>query len=174
MQILTTKRLTLEHATVKDSDFFLALLNSPGWLKYIGDRGVKTLEDAVKYIDNSLIDAYKQQGFGLYKMTIKSHKKPIGICGFVKRDYLDHPDIGFAILPDYESQGYTYEAAKAIMSYGKNTLNLEQIHAITDANNIPSQQLLIKLGLSKTGIITPDNTPLLLFSDQGKHQINNH
>ncbi|WP_394974910.1 GNAT family N-acetyltransferase [uncultured Croceitalea sp.] len=147
MKILSTKRLLLEEAILNDAPFILELVNSPNWLAFIGDRGIHTLADAKKYIQESLIYSYQENGFGLYKVSLKSTSTPIGICGFLKRDYLDKPDIGFATLPKYEGKGYTYEAAKAIIQYGLNYLNLETILAITTKANIKSKKLLIKLGL---------------------------
>ena len=166
MHILSTQRLTLSQADKTDAPFFLRLLNSPNWIQFIGDRGVRTLEDAAGYIQKSLINSYRENGYGLYKMTLKDNEEPIGICGFVKRAYLDHADIGFALLPAYEGKGYTYEAAKALLVYGKNTLKLEKVLAVTTAENLKSRKLLSKLGLSEQGRIQPDERQeeFLLYS----------
>jgi len=166
MKILETKRLMLEHAALKDTPFFFNLLNSHTWIKYIGDRGIKTEDGAKKYIQKSLLDSYNEKGYGLYKMVLKDKKKPIGICGFLKRDYLEHADIGFAILPEYESRGLTSEAAKATMEYGKSILKFQTIFAITTEENIRSRNLLKKIGLSEKGKIIPDKDKkeLLLYS----------
>lgn len=166
-EILTTKRLLLEEAVVDDAEFFIELLNSPNWIRYIGDRGIKTKEGAIRYIEKSLITSYKKNGYGLYKMSLKDSKTPIGICGFVKRDYLEHADIGFAILPKFEGYGFTNEAALATMHYGKSQLNMTKILAITNEENTKSCKLLSKIGLLALGkIIPPDgNKEFLLFSD---------
>ncbi len=164
MIILKTPRLIIEQATLADTDFIFQLLNSPNWIEFIGDRGIKTQKDAEAYIEKSLINAYETYGYGLYKMSLKSEGVPIGICGFVKRDYLDHADIGFAIMPPYEGKGYTYEAAQATLEYGKTQLSLDPILAITTEENVKSQKLLLKLGLSAIGKIHPDKTEFLLYS----------
>ncbi len=119
VKILETERLIVEEARLLDSSFFMKLLNSPNWIEFIGDRGVKSSSDAKNYIKESLIKSYNKNGYGLYKVSLKQNMQPIGICGFVKRDYLESADIGFAILPEFERCGYTYEASNAMMDYGK-------------------------------------------------------
>lgn len=165
MVILTTERLSIEEAKVEDTSFFFELLNSSNWIEYIGDRGIKTEADALGYIKNSLIKSYRENGYGLYKIILKEAAKPIGLCGFLKREYLDHEDIGFAILPQYERKGYMYEASDAMMRYGKSELEFNTIYAITTAKNLGSQNLLVRLGLNHIKDITSDkNESLMLFS----------
>ncbi|MFP2996085.1 GNAT family N-acetyltransferase [Spongiivirga sp. MCCC 1A20706] len=166
MSILQTERLSLDKATEKDASFFYKLLNSPNWIQFIGDRGINNEEDALNYIKNSLIHSYNTFGFGLYKVVLKENNIPVGICGFVKRDYLNHPDIGFAILPKYEGNGFAFEAAQEIVNYGLSTLGMEQILGITTPGNIKSQNLLLKIGLQQVGFISPDDDQKehLLFS----------
>ena len=168
MKITETPRLIIAEASLHDVAFFFELLNSPNWLEFIGDRGIKSEADAAHYIESSLIASYKKHGYGLFKMVLKTSNHPIGICGFVKRDYLDHPDIGFAILPAYERQGYTSEAAMAVLEYGKTILKLHPILGITTSENKNSCQLLRKIGLRETGTIQPQQTDpeLLLFSNE--------
>ena len=94
MKILETERLVIAEATMSDSQFIFDLLTSPNWLKYIGDRGIRSIEDASEYIENSLIKSYRDNGFGLYKVVLKQNQIPIGLCGLLKRPVFDHPDIG--------------------------------------------------------------------------------
>ncbi|WP_136467186.1 GNAT family N-acetyltransferase [Flagellimonas onchidii] len=164
--ITKTPRLQICEAEVTDSKFILELLNSPNWLEFIGDRDVKTEKQANAYIKSSLIASYKQNGYGLYKMCLKESLHPIGICGFVKRDYLDHPDIGFAILPQFEGKGFTYEACIALLDYGKYHLKLDSILGITTMENIKSRNLLEKINLKQVGTVTPKKNQgeYLLFS----------
>ncbi len=145
--MLETERLHIELANPADKEFFFTLLNSPKWLKFIGDRGIETTSDAENYIQNSLIKSYHEKGYGLYKLLLKSANVPIGICGFLKRDYLDSVDIGYAVLPAYEGAGYTFEAAAAILEYGKTQLSLHPVYGITSETNLASRHLLEKLGL---------------------------
>lgn len=165
-KIVETERLILVEAEIKDFQFFKKLLNSPNWIKFIGDRGVKTDKQAKEYIKSSLIASYKNNGYGLFKMCLKNSLEPIGICGLVKRDYLNDPDIGFAILPEHEGKGYTYEASMAVMAYGKEKLKLPRILAITTNENIGSQKLIRKIGLLENGTIKPkvNEKEYLLFS----------
>ncbi|WP_375558963.1 GNAT family N-acetyltransferase [Bernardetia sp. OM2101] len=147
MKILETERLLIEEANLNDASFFLELLNSPNWLEFIGDRNIKSLEDARKYVQESLIDNYTKNDFGFYKMSLKKSNEAIGAVGFLKRDYLDFPDIGYAILPNYEGKGYVSEAAQAVFEYGKNKLHLKEIVAFTTEENLASQKILLKIGL---------------------------
>jgi len=165
---IQTKRLSIKEAILEDSSFIFELLNSPNWIRHIGDRGIKTMEDAAGYIKNSLIDSYATLGFGLYKVALREDDAPIGISGFLKRDYLEHPDIGFATLPKYEGQGYSFEAASALMDYGSNELGLKVVYAITSEGNLGSRKLLSKLGLQEKGTISPSETEkeLLLYSNE--------
>lgn len=164
--ILETKRLRLEEAVLSDGPFFWKLLNSPKWKAYIGDRKINAKSDAETYIQKELISNYKKQGFGLWKVVLKESNEPIGICGFVKRNYLNHPDIGFATLPKYEGNGYTYEAADACLMHGKDTLGFDLVQGITTPNNVASQQLLKKLGLKQQkDTHTINGTELLVFSE---------
>lgn len=164
---LTTKRLCIDEATLSDADFFFSLLNSPSWLQYIGDRGIKTEKDAINYIQDNLMKSYVNNGFGLFKVMLKETKLPIGICGFLQRDYLEHPDIGFAILPKYEGYGYMVEACKAVMEYGTTKLDLATILAVTTEGNKKSRQLLSKLGFEVSGTVQPNggDTVFLVFSN---------
>lgn len=167
MPILLTERIQLDGASMTDAPFFFKLMNSPNWLQFIGDRGITSEELAANYIKNNIVKSYNEHDFGLYKMSLRETRIPIGICGFLKRDYLDHADIGFAILPKYEGKGYVFEAAKKLMEYGSNTLKLHPILAITSRDNLRSQKLLLKIGLKETGTLSPpnDNEELLLFSN---------
>ncbi len=166
--ILNTQRLTLREAEPSDKQFFYSLLNSPKWIKYIGDRNIKILKDAEDYINDKLINSYKTNGYGLYVYELKESHIPIGISGFIKRDYLDSVDIGFALLPEYERKGYTFEISAAVLKDGKQTLGINKVVAITTKDNIASQELLIKLGFSfKSYINEPEtNEELLLYSNE--------
>jgi RimJ/RimL family protein N-acetyltransferase len=108
MNNFETDRLNLSELTQEDAAFMLELLNSPGWLKYIGDRGVRSLEDAANYILGRIVPSYRKNNFGFYLVKLKDGNVPIGICGLVKREGLEHIDIGFAFLPGYEGMGYGY------------------------------------------------------------------
>ncbi len=164
MKIVETERLIVEEANLNDATFFLVLLNSPNWLKFIGDRNIKLLADAQKFVQESLIDNYKKNGFGFYKMSLKESNEPIGAIGFLKREYLEFPDIGYAILPIYENKGYISEAAKAVFEYGKNTLQLKTILGITTEENLASQKVLLKIGLHLVDKRRVEGEELLYYS----------
>lgn len=164
VKILETERLLLREVEPADADFILDLLNQLSFKKYIGDRGVRTVEQARQYIATRFTNSYQENGFGLYLIELRTDRTPIGICGFVKRRELDDPDIGFALLPQFERKGYAYEAADAVMRYGRETLGLLRVLAITTLDNESSGRLLEKIGLSfKQEIVLRDET-LKLFS----------
>ncbi len=157
MKILETERLLLREITRDDADFILDLLNQPSFIKFIGDRGVRTAEQAQSYIDSRFTKSYRDNGFGLYAVDLKDDESfaltnvrasapiRIGVCGFVKRDSLPDPDIGFALLPQFERKGYAFESADAVMRYAKETLKLPRVLAITTLDNESSGSLLHKL-----------------------------
>lgn len=163
--MIETARLILRQLDLPDAAFILELLNSEGWLRFIGDRGVRTLDDARTYITNGPQAMYVQHGFGLYAVVLKSSGAPIGMCGLIRRDWLADVDIGFAFLPQFCTQGFGYEAAAATINYGKTVLKLPRIVAIATPDNIASAKLLNKLGLTcrKTIQQTPTSDVLCLF-----------
>lgn len=163
---LQTERLQIRKLTLKDSNFIVQLLNSPGWLKYIGDRGVSTLEDAKIYLQNGPLLSYKKHGFGLYMVELLSANVPIGICGILQRDYLVHPDLGFAFLPEFTGKGYAFEAAKAVIQFAGKQLDVKELLAITLPGNTTSIKLLEKAGMKYQEMVkSQDGTESLkLFS----------
>ena len=163
--ILETERLLLRQLTTDDAPFIIELVNSPGWLTYIGDRHIKTVVQAEAYLLNGPLASYDANGFGLYLVELKADRTPIGLCGLLKRDSLDHPDIGFAFLPAFTGKGYAVEIATATMAFAKDTLRLPVVMAIVLPTNYPSIKLLGKLGLTFREPITSPGTDeeLLLY-----------
>jgi len=153
MTVLQTERLTLRRLSPDDAEFILDLLNQPSFLRYIGDKGVRNLDDAINYIQTGPVASYEQHGFGLYLVELKEIRAPIGMCGLLKRDTLPDADIGFAFLPQYWSRGYALEAAEAVMEYGREKFGLQRIVAITSLDNESSISLLQKLGMKFEGLI---------------------
>ncbi|HZG17118.1 MAG TPA: GNAT family N-acetyltransferase [Candidatus Bathyarchaeia archaeon] len=163
MKVLETDRLILRHQSMEDAAFILELLNDPSWIKYIGDRGVRTLEDARGYIENVSQDMYARLGFGFYLTELKDGGVPIGICGLVKRESLEDVDVGFAFLPKFWGNGYAFEAASAVMNYATGVLGLQRIVGITNENNQASAKLLQKLGMHYEGMISLGEKELCLY-----------
>ncbi|MBD0370532.1 MAG: GNAT family N-acetyltransferase [Pyrinomonadaceae bacterium] len=165
MKIIETDRLILRHLSVEDAEFMLRLLNEPSWLRFIGDKGIRTLEAARDYILKGPVEMYSRLGFGLYLVELKEENLSIGICGLIKRDSLEDVDIGFAFLPEYWGKGYAYEAASAVIDYGVNALGLKRIVAITSIDNDSSAKLLAKLGLrfEKLVKLSDDSEAVKLF-----------
>jgi RimJ/RimL family protein N-acetyltransferase len=148
LKILETDRLILRWLSAEDAEFILRLVNEPSWLRFIGDNGVRTVEDARAYLSNKLVEMYFRLGFGLYLVELKVAGLPIGICGLIKRDSLEDVDIGFAFLPQFWGKGYAYESAAAVMEFGKRAFGFRRIVAITSPDNDVSGRLLEKLGFS--------------------------
>jgi RimJ/RimL family protein N-acetyltransferase len=146
MQLLQTRRLNIRHFHSQDAAFILRLLNEPSFHQYIGDRKVRTIDDAVKYINTRLIASYLNHGYGLY-MVEQKDGMPIGMCGLVKRDPTEDPDVGFAFLPEVWRQGYAFESAAEILTYAQHSLGLTRVLGITIPGNISSVKTLEKLGL---------------------------
>jgi RimJ/RimL family protein N-acetyltransferase len=162
-----TERLILRPLNLNDIPFIIQLLNSPGWLAYIGDRNVKSEEQALQYLQNGPLKSYKENGYGLSLVERKEDGQAIGMCGIIKREGLDHPDIGFAFLPEFEGKGYAYEIAAATLHYATEQLKLSRITAITLPNNTRSIRLLEKIGLRVIGTTRLPNSEedLLLYSN---------
>ena len=165
MNVIETDRLLLRKLSTDDAEFILDLLNQPSFIHFIGDRGVRTLDDARSYILKRLIDSYERFGFGLYLTLLKDNKAPIGICGLVKREMLKDVDVGFAFLPQYWSKGYAFESASAVLAYGRNTLGLKRIAGITTPDNHGSIRVLEKIGLKfeKMVKLSEDDIELKFF-----------
>lgn len=164
MDVLETDRLVLRHFALEDAAFILELLNEPGWMRYIGDRGVDSLENARKYIENVPCASYSRHGFGLWAVELKEDRSLVGMCGLIKRDTLEDVDIGFALLSRYEGKGYAREAAKATLDYARDHLELSRIVAITTMDNNRSGSLLERIGMRYEGTIIQSNDTLRLFA----------
>lgn len=147
MKVMETDRLILRWLTPDDAAFILDLLNDPSWVRFIGDRGVRTLEDARNYIVTGPMEMYSRLGFGLYLVELKDGRLPVGICGLIKRDGLEDADLGFAFLSRFQGKGYGFEAAAATLDYGMEELGLKRIVAITSIDNVGSSRLLEKIGM---------------------------
>ncbi len=156
-QIIETKRLFLQKLTTEDAPFMLELLNTPDWLRFIGDRGVRTVEQVEQYLLNGYMKSYQTHGFGFYKVVVKDSNEPIGICGIIKRDYLEDVDIGFAFLPQFVGKGYGFEAASATLEYTFNVLKIKRLIAIVDSENVVSIALIEKIGLTFEKMIQSDS-----------------
>ena len=166
MIVLETERLFLRGFDVADAEFILALLNEPSFLRYIGDKKVRTVEDAKQYILNGPVASYERNGFGLCLVELKETHTPVGMCGLLKRDELPDPDIGFAFLPDFWNNGFAFEAAAAVMKDARERLKLERVLAITNQDNEASIKLLQKLGFQIERVIkmSTDSTELFLLA----------
>jgi [ribosomal protein S5]-alanine N-acetyltransferase len=163
--VLTPQLLLREFDAEHDAAFLLELLHTPGWLSYIGDRKVETIEQAAAYISNRLSPSYTQYGFGMWLVILRSTQQAIGMCGLVRRSFIDSIDIGFALLPIYEGKGYAYEAAQACMQLAFDVFNTEVVSAYTVPHNKASIKLINKLGLQfATQHTEPDNDIVNIYT----------
>ena len=166
MPVLRTARLSLRHFDRADAPFIFELLNEASWLQHIGDKGIKTLRDAERYIQDGPVTMYTRLGFGLYLVELTGSGESVGMCGLIKRDTLEDVDLGFAFLSRFWGNGYAYEAAAAVMSYAKKRLGIDRILAITTPSNKASGKLLRKLEfkIERLIVATGDGQDLMLYS----------
>jgi ribosomal-protein-alanine N-acetyltransferase len=147
MSVLESARLVLREFNLDDADFVLELLNEPAFVRFIGDKGVRTRADACEYLQKGPLDSYRRFGFGLYLASLRADGTPIGMCGLLKREGLADIDVGFALRSRYWSRGYAVEAAAAVLDYGRRILRLGRIVAIANPDNEASIAVLERIGL---------------------------
>ena len=147
MIVLETARLTLRRVTLEDAPFVLEVLLDPGYMRFVADRGVRTVEGAARYIEEKFLPSYEQHGFGFYLMELKIDGTPIGICGLAKRETLDDVDVGYSVVERFAGNGYAFEAAAGVMHYARQVLGLPRIVGITGIDNVASAKVLEKIGL---------------------------
>lgn len=164
---IATERLILRPLTSEDAEFILELVNDPSFIQNIGDRNVRTLDDAKRYITNGPVASYAKNGFGLYLVELKDIGEPIGMCGLIRRSMLNDVDIGYAYLPRYWSKGYAIEAALAMKQYARDVIGLKRLVAVVDPQNTGSIHLLEKLGMTFERMVklAEDDIELKLFSN---------
>ena len=170
MQVLETERLVLRYFRTDDAEFIVRLLNEPSFIEHIGDKGVRTVEEAYQYLLTGPMDSYERFGYGLNMVELKDTGKPIGMCGLVRRENLDDADIGYAFLEKYWSKGYAKESAEAVLEHARNTLGLDRIVAIVTPENHSSIKLLEKVGLTFERMIriSDDDEELEFFVSDGR------
>jgi len=162
--ILETERLRLRELTLADATFVVELVNTRGWLKFIGDRNIKTIDQAQAYLTNGPLKSYHDNGFGLWLVESKDKNISLGMCGILKRETLNNPDLGFAFLPEFIGLGYGFEAATAALTFAHSNLKLPVVSAITVSYNKASIRLLEKIGMSlQERIYLPNNPEELLL-----------
>jgi len=163
---LNTERLLVRGFDTNDAEFILELLNQPSFIQFIGDKGVRSVDDARNYITTGPIESYQRHGFGLYLVELKDRKVPIGMCGVLKRESLPDPDLGFAFLPEYWGKGYAFEAASAALDQARDFFKLARILAITNPDNDASIKLLATLGFQFERVmkLSSDSDEVKLFS----------
>lgn len=168
MIVLETERLRLRRLSLDDAAFILDLLNEPSFLRFIGDKGVRTLDDARDYILTGPMASYERHGFGMYLVELKERGVPMGTCGLLKRDALDDPDVGFAFRPAFWLQGYAFESASAVIAYGRRALGLNRIVAVTQSDNVGSIKTLEKIGLTFESMVrlSEDGPEIQLFASE--------
>jgi RimJ/RimL family protein N-acetyltransferase len=160
---IETPRLVVEELADADAAFILELLNTRGFLAHIGDRGVRSLDDARRYIAHGPAASYAAHGFGLWKVSLKSDGTPIGMSGLIKREELPFEDLGYAFLPAYEGQGYASEAGAAALDFGFRCKGLARVLAIVRPGNEASMRVLEKLGMMERGVVQLDHQALHVF-----------
>ena len=153
-----TARLLIKPTNIEDAAFILELLNSPKWIEHIGDRKVKTIEDAENYIRQKMLPQLERLGYSNNTIILKETGEKVGVCGLYDREGLEGVDIGFAFLPQFEKKGYARESAEKLIDAAFTAFGISKIAAITTRQNIDSQNLLTKLGFKHSqNIFLPDD-----------------
>lgn len=161
--IAKTSRLTLRQLQLSDAAFALRLYNEPSFLQHIGDKGIRTIADAEKNLQQGAMASYAQHGYGMW-LVENLQGDAIGLCGLIKRDFLTETDLGYAYLPEYFGQGYAYEAASAVLAYAAKHTALKTLVAIVSPDNLASKSLLEKLGFAQDGqVLVPDKNQMIDF-----------
>jgi ribosomal-protein-alanine N-acetyltransferase len=152
-EILRTERLVLREVTQDDAPFVLELLNSRGFIEGIGDRGIRTLEAARGYIDDRVVPSYRDHGYGMWLVTLGAEAAPLGLAGLVRREVLEHPDLGYAFMEATWGRGYAQEAAAGVLRHARDVLGLSTILGIANPSNRASQRVLEKVGLKFVEVV---------------------
>ena len=164
-QSLETERLTLRWFTEDDAGLMLAVWNDPDFVRFVGDRGIRTLDEARDALRQGILAMYREHGYGPYRVATRDGDEPMGICGLFLRDYLEDPDIGFGLLPDFCRRGYAFEASLAVLDEARAT-GLDRVTAIVSPENAASIGLIEKLGLAFAERMRPpgDDHDVLLYA----------
>lgn len=152
MHIAATERVRIRWLARDDAPFILRLLNDEAWIRFIGDKNVRSTADAVRYLEVGPLTMYARHGHGLYAVEVKETGEPMGLCGLLLREGWEEVDVGFAFLPEFRMHGYAEEAARATLAYGRKSLGLPRVVAITDPGNERARRLLSRLGLRDEGL----------------------
>lgn len=161
--IYHTNRLFIKPVCIGDADFIFKLVNTESWIRYIGDRNVKTIEMAEKYIKERMLPQFKRLGFGNYVIFLKETGERVGTCGLYDREGLEGVDLGYALYPTFENNGYAFEASTKMLDLAFNEFGLEKVSGITSAENHASRKLMEKLSLKEKGTVLLENDPELLI-----------
>jgi RimJ/RimL family protein N-acetyltransferase len=163
---IVTERLELRWFATADAALMLGVWNDPAFMRYVGDRGIRTLPEAEAALEAGILAMYREKGYGPYRVAIRERDEPIGICGLFKRDYLDDPDIGFGLLPEYCRSGYAYEASRAVLDDARDGLGLSRVTAIVSPENVASIGLIEKLGMHRVELLRPpgEDKEVLLYA----------
>jgi [ribosomal protein S5]-alanine N-acetyltransferase len=164
--VVETERLWLRHFVVEDADFIARLLNTPGFLENIGDRGIRTQDDARRYLESGPLASYRVNGFGTYKVVLRASGVSLGMAGLTRKPWLQYPDMACAFLPEAEGKGYATEAARAVVAFAEKTLKLDHLLAVALPTNRKSIRVLEKLGFTAAGFVEDprDGATLSAFS----------
>jgi [ribosomal protein S5]-alanine N-acetyltransferase len=166
MTVLETDRLLIRHLTVDDAEFILRLVNEPSFIANIGDRGIRSHEQASNYLLDGPIRSYAEHGHGPYLVALKQSLEPIGMCGLLRRAQFKDADLGYAFLPEFWAQGYAFEAASAVLRFAHESLGFQRTLGLVSPDNIPSIKLLEKLGFefSELRQMKPSGLPTAVYT----------
>ncbi|MFA3791708.1 GNAT family N-acetyltransferase [Aliiglaciecola sp. SL4] len=162
--VAQTERLNIRKVTLAEAYFILDLVNDPDWIRHIGDRNIHNQSDAREFIETGPFVSYRENGYGLYVFCDNRKNRPMGICGMLKRPFLEYPDIGYAILPEFRRKGLTLEACGGVLAADCKRLGLKTVHAMISPENTQSINLIERLGFEFTNVIQHQGVDTKLFT----------
>lgn len=154
-----TNRLLLYPVGLEDAEFIYKLVNTESWIRFIGDRNVTDIEAAKAYIKERMLPQFERLGYGNFVIMLKETKEKVGTCGIYDREGLEGVDIGYALYPTYEKNGYALEASSKMLDLAFNEFGLSKVSGITSKENIASRRLMDKLSLKEKGTVVLENDP---------------
>lgn len=151
--VLETERLNLREITKEDAEGIFACFSNGNVTRYYGEETLHHIAQAEKFVDFFSKNYEAKRGIR-WGIEIKGIKKIIGTIGFnAWSPKHKRAEIGYEIHPDYWRQGYSSEALSTILSYGFDVMGLSRIGAVVFLENEASNQMLLKHGFQKEGIL---------------------
>ncbi len=163
LMVMKTERLLIRESTAGDVPEFYRVYSDPSITRYMEDLFEDPAEETV-YMQEYIRQVYGFYGYGMWTVQLRSGEV-IGRAGLSVREGYELPELGFVIGRDYQGQGYAEEACRAVLAYGRKELSFEHVQALVEEENLPSRNLLAKLGFLFVKKVNEKGTEYLLMID---------